>query len=543
MPGFMQQLISSPIGRRLTLAIILFSSLITLVTTGLQLVSDYKGDIGRINDEFANIEKANLDVLAASIWVIDERLIKTQLNGLNQLPDTSYVVIEDDSGKEWTAGEYRDQGVIEKRFPLVHKTSSQNFNVGELRVQADLSKIYDRLVNKALLILLANGIKTFLVAGFILYLVWATITRHLLQLSEYCSELDLEQDYQPLQFKRRDKQDEFTQVALAINLMQQQLRASFTQLNRSRYELQEALSDRERLLELERSYKDELARQVKEQTKELEQSLLVLERAQQVMVEQQKMAALGGLVSGIAHEINTPIGICLTAASSQLQHINELVELLQNDGATLEELNAILNEYQQSCELIISNITRASNLIQKFKAIAAEQGNDVHEQMLLPLVLQEFADAVALSFKQFQVDVEIQVEADLWLTSSHSLLKQIVTNILSNAYAHAFEGDTGHKISISAQQQGQELQLDIEDNGKGIAPEIAGQIFEPFFTTSRRTGATGLGLAAAFNAVTLLKGNITLLNDSNLGGAHFRVRFPAVIESRPADDDRVELFI
>lgn len=91
MPGFMQQLISSPIGRRLTLAIILFSSLITLVTTGLQLVSDYKGDIGRINDEFANIEKANLDVLAASIWVIDERLIKTQLNGLNQLPDTSYV--------------------------------------------------------------------------------------------------------------------------------------------------------------------------------------------------------------------------------------------------------------------------------------------------------------------------------------------------------------------------------------------------------------------------------------------------------------------
>jgi len=101
-----------------------------------------------------------------------------------------------------------------------------------------------------------------------------------------------------------------------------------------------------------------------------------------------------------------------------------LVELLQNDGATLEELNTILNEYQQSCELIISNITRASNLIQKFKAIAAEQGNEVHEQMLLPQVLQEFADAVALSFKQLQVDVEIQVEADLWLTSSHSLLKQ-----------------------------------------------------------------------------------------------------------------------
>ncbi|MGI2855901.1 ATP-binding protein [Shewanella algae] len=543
MPSFLKQLISSPIGRRLALAIILFSSLITLVTTGLQLVSDYKSDIGRINNEFANIEKANLDVLAASIWVIDERLIKTQLNGLYQLPDTSFVIIEDDSGKEWTAGEHRNQGVIEKRFPLIHQTGDQTFNVGELRVQADLSKIYDRLVNKALLILLANAIKTFLVAGFILYLVWATITRHLLQLSEYCSQLDLEQDYQPLQFKRREKQDEFTRVAQAINLMQQQLRTTFSQLNLSRTELQEALNDRERLLELERSYKDELAKQVKEQTKELEQSLLVLKRAQQVMVEQQKMAALGGLVSGIAHEINTPIGICLTAASSQLQHIHELIELMQSDGATLEELNAILNEYQQSCELIISNITRASNLIQKFKAIAAEQGNDTNEQMLLSQVLQEFADAVALSFKQLQVDVEIDVAPDLWLTGNHSLLKQIVTNLISNAYAHAFEGDTGHKISISAQQQGQELLLDIEDNGKGIAPEIASQIFEPFFTTSRRTGATGLGLAAAFNAATLLKGSITLVPDSPLGGAHFRVRFPATLTSHPADDDRVELFM
>lgn len=88
---FFSQFIKSPIGRHLTLSIVLFSSLITLITTAYQLINDYRGDVSRIDRVFSNIEKANLDVLAASIWVIDERLINTQLNGLIQLPDINYI--------------------------------------------------------------------------------------------------------------------------------------------------------------------------------------------------------------------------------------------------------------------------------------------------------------------------------------------------------------------------------------------------------------------------------------------------------------------
>lgn len=151
--------------------------------------------------------------------------------------------------------------------------------VGSLLVQADLRAVYDKLLDRAIVILISNAIKTFIVAGFILFLVWFQITRHLLKLSLYSQNIRIDTDFEPLIFTdKQHRQDEFTQVAHAINTMQQQLRVSFDDIKKSKQELQDALADRERLLDLERSYKEELARQVKERTQELEQSLLVLKK-------------------------------------------------------------------------------------------------------------------------------------------------------------------------------------------------------------------------------------------------------------------------
>ncbi|QSX41235.1 sensor histidine kinase [Shewanella cyperi] len=523
---FSRQLVQSPIGRKLMISIVLFSSLITLVTTGYQLVMDYRSDLGRIDRAFTTIETVNLDVLAASIWVIDERLINTQLNGLIQLPDITYILINDDSGQHWAIGERLDDNVLEREFPLQYNSGSESIAVGKLLVQADLNAIYQRLYDRAILILLSNAIKTFLVAGMILFLVWINITRHLHSLSEYCQRIDLEGEFSPLAFHQKGKQNEFDLVALAINEMQEQLRRSFSAIKKSRTELQIALEDRERLLELERSYKDELAKQVKERTQELEHSLQILKRAQQVLVEQEKMAALGGLVSGVAHEINTPIGICLTAASAQLAHIDELVKLIHSPDATLEEINAILDEYQQSCELIVSNITRASNLIQKFKTVAAEQSHEEHRNINLKQVLGEICESTSLIFAPMKVDLDIEADENLYITTNQSLLSQIVSNILSNAYTHAFNRDRENKLQIRAEVKNHHLEILIEDNGKGITAEVAEHMFEPFFTTSRSRGGTGLGLSAAFNAATLLKGNVRYVPNSSLGGAAFAIRFP-----------------
>lgn len=521
------QLLKSPIGRKLTLSIILFSSLITILTTGFQLFKDYNSDVSRISEQFDSIEKVNLEVLAASIWVIDERLINTQIDGLIQLPDITFIAINDDSGQEWEAGIPKPENTIEKSFPLTYNSGNDVIPVGSLLVQADLRAVYDKLLDRAIVILISNAIKTFIVAGFILFLVWFQITRHLLKLSLYSQNIRIDTDFEPLIFTdKQHRQDEFTQVAHAINTMQQQLRVSFDDIKKSKQELQDALADRERLLDLERSYKEELARQVKERTQELEQSLLVLKKAQEVLVEQEKMAALGGLVSGVAHEINTPIGICLTAASTQLVHIKELIELIHSENATLEEINSILEEYQQSCELIISNITRASSLIQKFKTVAAEQSLEEKRSLNLRETLQDHCDSMKLIYPNQQVEIDINVDPELVITTNQKLLKQIVTNILSNAYAHAFADLQQGRIYIESEFDGEQINIAIQDNGCGISAEAATHIFEPFYTTTRNKGGTGLGLSAAFNAATLLKGSIKLDTAPILGGACFVISFP-----------------
>ncbi|HAY95968.1 ATP-binding protein [Shewanella oncorhynchi] len=523
---FFSQLIKSPIGRHLTLSIVLFSSVITLITTAYQLISDYRNDVVRIDRVFSNMEKVNLDVLAASIWVIDERLINTQLNGLIQLPDINYISIKDDSGQAWNAGEQKQEHSLDKTFPLVYKSPTENINVGTLEIQVDVDAIYQRLYDKAIIILLSNGIKTFLVAGFILFLVWFNITKHLDKLSQYCKNIDIDHEYEPLQFDRHEKIDEFKQVADSINSMQVQLRSSFSALKNSKTELQIALEDRERLLKLERSYKEELARQVKERTLELEQSLSALKRAQQVLVEQEKMAALGGLVSGVAHEINTPIGICLTAASAQLSHIEELIDLIHSDQATLDEINEILNEYQESCELIVRNITKASSLIQKFKTIAIDRSHEEHQCCNLNQQLHEILESTLIMHPNVNASTEINVEPTLNIKTNISLLNQIVSNILSNAFTHAFQGHEDNLIHISATLDEESIQISIQNNGLAIPADVAEHMFEPFFTTNRNKGGTGLGLSAAFNAATLLKGTMSYRADSKLGGPQFDIKFP-----------------
>jgi len=538
MQTFTGRLIKSPIGRKLTLSIVLFSSIITLLTTGFQLVNDYKGDVDRISRQFTSIEKVNLDVLAASIWVIDERLINTQINGLIQLPDITYISINDDSGQIWIAGKPTPENTIEKSFELFYSSGSDSIPVGSLLVQADLKAVYDKLLDRAIIILLSNAIKTFIVAGFILFLVWYFVTRHLHSLSQYCQQIDLDAPAIPLTFdKNNKKEDEFQQVSIAINGMQNQIRRSFSDLKKSKQELLESLADRERLLELETSYKEELSRQVKERTQELEQSLLVLKRAQEVLVEQEKMAALGGLVSGVAHEINTPIGICLTAASSQLIHIQELIKLIHSENATLEEINSILEEYQESCELIVSNITRASTLIQKFKTVAAQQSLEEKRSFNLKQSLVENHEALKILFGEKQVDVQFDLDPDLEITTNQSLLKQIITNILSNAYSHAFKQVENGLILIKAQLKEEQLNISIQDNGSGISKEASTHIFEPFYTTNRSQGGTGLGLSAAFNAATLLKGNIKLEPECDLGGAGFLISFPVTVPYHDSGTD------
>lgn len=152
--------------------------------------------------------------------------------------------------------------------------------------------------------------------------------------------------------------------------------------------------------------------------------------------------------------------------------------------------------------------------------------SEEHQCINLQRQLKEILASSLIMHPKLNAKTDLQVDPNLNIQTNVSLLNQIVSNILSNAYTHAFQDREDNQIQISASIEQGFVNISIQNNGVAIPPEVAEHMFEPFFTTNRSKGGTGLGLSAAFNAVTLLKGSMSYQADSSLGGAQFNIRIP-----------------
>lgn len=223
-----------PIARRLIVAVVLFSSFITLITTAIQLYFDYEHDIDQIESEFEQVETSYLESLINNVWVSDGEQIQTQLDGLLRLPDLEYLGITVDGAVEWSAGTPRSENVISKKYPLIFRYRGQDRTIGILQVTASLDAVYKRLIDKILIILLSNGVKTFLVAGFILFTFQYLVTRHLQAIADYVRSLgNAHPATSKLALERGDgsaAEDELDDVVSAVNQMQAELNTSHESL-------------------------------------------------------------------------------------------------------------------------------------------------------------------------------------------------------------------------------------------------------------------------------------------------------------------------
>lgn len=230
-------LTKSYIARRLIIAIILFSSSITLITTSLQIYSDYEQNLEQIDAYLYMIETSHLESLTKSVWHIDEELIMLQLDGLLQLTDVERLEIVHRDKISWFSGKRQSEFTVEKEFPLKYTYLNRQHSIGTLTVVVSLSQVYYRLFKKAIAILISNGIKTFLVAGFTLFIFQYYVTRHLAVIARYVHDLEINDDIGALQLRRKPQtkkqQDELEQVVGAINKMQHNLKKAFEDLRKS----------------------------------------------------------------------------------------------------------------------------------------------------------------------------------------------------------------------------------------------------------------------------------------------------------------------
>jgi len=263
----------------------------------------------------------------------------------------------------------------------------------------------------------------------------------------------------------------------------------------------------------------------------LQDSLDKLNLAQKSLVESEKMASLGGLVAGVAHEINTPIGIGITASSHLSEETTLINEKYANAQMTNKNLSSYLDEVKESSVLISSNLARAAKLIMSFKQVAVDQSSKDIRSYNIKEYTDEVLQSLTPKFKTTKIELILKCEDDLIVTGEPGAFAQIITNLIVNSIVHAFDDNTAGSIDINITCQQDVVRFVYTDSGKGINTEHQNKIFEPFFTTKRGQGGSGLGLHIVYNLVVQsLHGSIKL-NSEVTQGSQFIIEFPTGSES------------
>jgi hemerythrin-like metal-binding protein len=270
-----------------------------------------------------------------------------------------------------------------------------------------------------------------------------------------------------------------------------------------------------------------LESRVAERTRELEETNVQLIEERQRAINTEKMASLGRMVAGFAHEINTPVGIAVGALSQELEVISGFGRLLQHDEVSEEDVRSRLEILRESSALALSNIQRAATLVQSFKRTAVDQSSDMVRVFVVAQVLQDVIHNLQPLFRKTHIQLVQECPQAILTLGTPGWLTQVFTNLFVNAHEHAFaEGSRPGTIQVSVRQNAGVLEISFRDDGVGIESAALPKIFEPFYTTHRTRGGSGLGLYIVYNLITQ-KMNGTIDCKSARGmGTEFLIRLP-----------------
>jgi signal transduction histidine kinase len=269
-----------------------------------------------------------------------------------------------------------------------------------------------------------------------------------------------------------------------------------------------------------------------------ESALLELNTAQQNLIDAERLAALGGLVAGVAHEVNNPIGISLTVASSFARRAEMFESDLKTEPLRRSKLDEFVKTSRDASQQLVANLQRAGELIQSFKQVAVDRSHSERRQFSLGESTDQIVSSLRPVLKKAAITLSVDVPEGLVIDGYPGAYGQILTNLFLNTVTHAFADGRSGAISISARARGSDdVEIIFADNGAGMTPDVQRQAFDPFFTTRRNEGGTGLGLHIVYNLVTQQLGGRMML-ESRLGqGTTFRIIMPRIAKGEPTITD------
>lgn len=408
------------------------------------------------------------------------------------------------------ASETKSEDTMRVPLKVVFRTTpdgpekQQDVEVGYTQIRFSRYRVEELLAeqlrNRIIEILILNA-----VLGFALYSVMSRmVIGPLAQLSRAFKELAQNPQVGELKIKGHD---EFGEVVDAFNHIERRL-----------------VSDIESRTEAEKS--------LRETNKELNEAMDSLKLAQESLVQSEKFAALGALVAGVAHEINTPVGITVTGASFLIEEGQRIEKLMNQGNIKKSEIVQFVASVLEGSRLVLNNAERAAYLINSFKQVAADETSEMRRTFDLKDYLNEVLTSLRPMYKKTAISVRVSCPENVEMDTYPGLLAQVLTNLVSNALTHGFDAGAEGEIAIVVGVDAKWVVIECINNGKIIPPESIPRLFEPFFTTRRSAGGTGLGLNIVSNIVTQrLGGTVKVVSEAGQGTV-FTVRIPMVLAER-----------
>ncbi|WP_278403900.1 sensor histidine kinase [Pseudoalteromonas ruthenica] len=575
-------MLHNSLSKKLLTSVLSVYFLLTFVVTCGQVFAEYLNTKNYIRDELQTLQKTFSGSLTRAIWELNTDQSITIAEGLIAIPMVEGIIVRDDSGEVisqlgrsldirelYSQQLVQDASIIEDTpsglfgytFPLIFEFSGRATQVGDVTLFSSRDVVVSRIIVSIYLLVGNAMIKTAFLILLFLLAFRKHLTHPLNQLTEQIESLELD-DLEGTRINLdSNEKNELNVMAQSFNNMinkvveyrnklehtQKELLKSNEKLDQQNLQLEQEVARKtsnlsQAMMDLQQQ-KYELEKQKLNLTEEIElrrhteQELLTkqsemqryvdeLNLAQERLLGSEKMAALGGLVAGITHDINTPVGIGVTATSFLQERLDAIEHAYKEKTLSPKALEEFIKDAKQSTELLTSNLARASELVASFKQIAVDQASEAVRTINFKEYLGEVIRSLHPKIKKTQHQVDVNCPDNLVLNLPAGAISQIFTNLIMNSLIHGFEDIEKGTITIDVSENDGLVDINYRDNGRGVDGEQLDKLFDPFFTTKRDQGGSGLGTHITFNLVKQTLGGEIEVSSEPGQGLQYRITIP-----------------
>jgi len=401
---------------------------------------------------------------------------------------------------------------IELITPIVYEGDT----IGYVYVRGGLDRL-NQYINRKIIIDILLTLFVLVLVYFVARRIQKRIANPIDELSNLLQDVSKNHNYETR--AKKTNIDEINQLAGSLNIM----------LARTKKQIERHEKDKQEIKQLNQSLEEKVNQRtiaLREANQELLNTLERMHQYQNQIVENEKMASLGQMVAGVAHEVNTPIGLGITGSTLLRDKLAEINALFEQKTLTSAHLKRFINDGIENLDLIYRNLNRAAELVSSFKKVAVNQDVEVTTKINLNNLLSDVVMSMRSEIQYRNPKITINCNNDVSIETKSGPLQQVLQQLLSNSVIHAFSDDQNNEITFNVERNESSLSIHYFDNGLGVEKSIRKRIFDPFVTTKRGEGGSGLGMHLVYNLVTQALGGSIVYDELVQEGTHFIITLP-----------------